>query len=302
MNNTELKNQFKLRDRVIRALSKDGKYRIAIIKNTQSVRTASENHNLPVIPARYLAKAMSASSLLAAFLKGEERIIIDIDSTGPISKIFAEAMQIGEIRGFVRYDSNLFNKAITGDNTYLAGGTFKVARVLYNKSEPVTGIIPLTDGDISSELSYYLRQSEQIASFVRLDVEIDSSNQIRQSGGLIIQAMPGTSKAEFNSLNEKLKSIPGLTKIFNDEPDLGNILQKILPLEFEIVKSSPVDFFCRCSKEKFIDKLVLLGREEIMQMEKDKQHELVCQYCNKKYYLTNEDFTKIKAEIEAKTN
>ena len=100
----ELKEFLKKRDRIISVLAKDGKFRASIIKNTFSAQTAQQKHNLRGVPSYLLARQLAAASMMAIFLKGEERVILEADGSGPIQKVFAEASQVGEVRGFVAYD------------------------------------------------------------------------------------------------------------------------------------------------------------------------------------------------------
>ena len=83
---------------------------------------------------------------------------------------------------------------------------------------------------------------------------------------------------------------------------LGNHLGYFLPFEFDVLKSSQVDFYCRCSKPGFMKKLLTLGIEEIENMESDGNNILTCHYCNEKYTLDKKDFFKLKEEIKAKQN
>ena len=69
-NNEETKKlieHIRLRDRVVRAISKDGKFRISAIKNTKSAVEAQKRHNLSYLPAFLLARALAAASMMSSF-------------------------------------------------------------------------------------------------------------------------------------------------------------------------------------------------------------------------------------------
>jgi molecular chaperone Hsp33 len=102
----QIKTHFRKRDRVISVLSEDGFFRVAIINNTQAAITAQQKHKLASAPAELLSKQLAAASLIAVFLKGEERVILETMGDGPISKVYTEAIQVGESRGFVSLESN----------------------------------------------------------------------------------------------------------------------------------------------------------------------------------------------------
>jgi len=96
-----IKKQFRERDRSVKVLSKDGNFRAVAVKNKNTTLTAQNLHNLPLMPAYYLANAITSATLISSFLKGEERVIVDINSNALINKIYAEVMQVGECRGYI---------------------------------------------------------------------------------------------------------------------------------------------------------------------------------------------------------
>lgn len=302
MEEEELAKLYKQRDRAVRVLSKNGHFRAVCIKNTATTRTAQINHHLPHFQASLLARAMSSASLLASFLMGEERVIIELEGKGPISKIFAEALQLGEVRGYVNFDKNFDFESIESMSDLLGIGVLKVSRIMYNKREPVIGIVPLINGDVTSDIAEYFSNSEQIPSFVILDVAFDETGIIRQSAGLIVQAMPGYTNEDLKVLYDKLLKVDKLTDYFENGATPLEVMKSILPFEFKLISSSQVDFFCRCSKESFMDKLATLNLKDIEEMYKSGENELICQYCNSHYYLEKEDFSKMITEMKAKRN
>lgn len=297
----DIKKEFKNRDRVIKAFSKDGFIRAAIVKNSKASRVAQESHNMPTIPAIFTARAISSAVLLASFQKGEERVVVNATGNGFLQSVYAEAMPVGEVRAYANYDQYIDEVQIDSISDLLGEGLFKVMKTLYNKAEPQLGIINLHKGDISSDLEEYLNQSEQIPSAVSLDVSLEGKN-ILHSGGLIIQAMPGANQEQIFRAFDAIQNAPPLSQLFEQDFNLEDILKIILPFEFDIISTAPVDFFCRCSKDSFKSKLITLKLSELKEMKKMKQNELVCQFCNKKYILDNEDFNEIIQTAEAMYN
>jgi molecular chaperone Hsp33 len=298
----ELKKEYQLRDRVVRVISKDGFFRAIAIKNTNTAQTAQENHKLDRLTGFLLSRALSAATMMSSFLKGEERIILEFDGAGPVQKVYAESMKIGETRGFVHLAEDAESTPINDIGQAIGAGMLKVSKILFNKSEPITGIVPLQKGDISTDLAYYFVQSEQIPTAVILDVDFDDNGKIIQSGGLMVQAMPGHSKEKLKELYDELLKLSKLVDYFDDELNPKDMLKDVLPFEFDLISSTQVDFFCRCSKDNFMDRLVAIGSEELESMKADKNNELVCRYCNAKYILEDEDFDKIITEAKAQKN
>lgn len=276
------------RDRVTRAITKDGTFRAAVIQNTTTVQTAQRSHGLDPMASMVLARTLTGAALMASFLKGEERIVLSLEGDGLVRSVTAEAMQVGEVRGYI----NLNRSPNEDRTTPLGQGLLRVQRILYGEYEPVMGIVELRRGDVTSDLGYYLTQSEQIPSAFVIDVAFDGE-KIRQSVGLVVQAMPGARAEDIFKLYDSIDYLNRLTEYADAGYGPNEILQQIMPSEIDIVASSPVDFFCRCSHERFTSALMTLNVDEIIQMKEENQRELVCQYCSRRYELTNEDFDRL---------
>ena len=302
MDKKEMTSQLKLRDRVTNLLDKDKFFRVAAIKNSLAARTAQQKHCLPLIPAFFLARQLAAATMVSSFLKGEERIILETESDGLISRVFAEAMQTGECRGFTEYDEAVNTKNFNDISDPLGIGFFKIAKILYDKSEPVTGIVDLPKGDIATDLAHYFNQSEQVPTAVVLDVDFDDEGNILESGGLLVQALPGAPEERIREIYNALSELKSYTEFLRKEYTPDKIITEILPYEFEITKSKQVDFFCRCSKESFMKKLITFGVAELEDMQKAGNNELVCQYCNEHYTIEESDFKEMIDSLKIKNN
>lgn len=298
----DIKKEFKNRDRILLVLSKSGHFRAALLRNTNTAKTAQIKHNLTGLPSSYLTRTLSGSILISALLKGEERAIVEFQGDGLFSKIYAESSHNGEVRGYIHLNENASKMIINDNKDFLGNGILKVTRILYDRSDPVSGILEIKYGDVANDLTYYFNQSEQIPSAILMDVRLDDSDLIEHSSALIVQAMPGFTLEELQSVLDSLTNISALGDIFDVSHNSEDALRYILPFDFDIMSNIPVDFLCRCSKDKFIDALHTLQLKDIIEMQNNKQNELICQYCNNHYYLTDDDFEKIKYAITAKRN
>lgn len=296
--NEDVKKLWSQRDRVTRAITKDGTFRAALIHNPKTVRTAQERHGLDPVNSLILARMITGASLLASYLKGEERVILTAEGDGLIRTVCAEAMQIGEVRGFISANK----EPIEGRDTPLGQGLLRVQRVVYGEYEPVTGIVELRRGDVTSDLSYYLTQSEQIPSAFVIDVAYDSSDLIRQSVGLLVQAMPGAKDVDIFKVYDAVDYLGRMTEYTDNGYTPEQILRQIMPSDIDIVASTPVDFFCRCSKDRYKSALLTLGLAEIIGMQQDDHREMVCQFCAERYVLSDEDFGQMISTLRAQSN
>ena len=302
MNTKDLKKQFKLRDRVIRVLSKDGNIRASVIKNSNSAIEAQNRHNLDFISATLLARLMTGATLYSSFLKGEERVIMEMEGNGPISKLYAEALSVGEVRAYVELRDQINSENFSGFRDAIGVGLLKVSKILYNKNTPIEGIVPIEKGDVATDLAYYFTQSEQIPTAVLFDEVISDDGKIIHSGGIIVQALPGADENDLVEISQKLKNECNLKELLKQEYLPEEILNIILPFDFDTVKNTQTDFYCRCSKDHFKEKLITLGHIELEDMKEKGHKELVCKYCNEHYLLEDSDFDEIISTSKASVN
>ncbi len=290
------------RDRLLRAITQNGHYRISIVKTTEIVRTAREKHGLSLLSSVLLGRALTGALLLASGLKGEERIQLRMEGNGPLGSVMAEATSHGEVRGYVSNplaELDFDDRRSLGDG--IGVGVLTVSKSLYNRSRPVTGTVALVRGNVNEDLAHYLLQSEQVPSAVSLDVAIDEKGGIAEAGGVLVQAMPGATQKETVHLEENVRTMPMLGSQFADGY-LDEVLNTVTGgMEVKQLDRYPVDFFCRCSRERFKRSLALLHPDELLAMKGDTE-ELICHYCSKKYVFTREEIDAIAQKAKIRQN
>ena len=296
------KSEFLRRDRLLRAIGKNGHFRISVIKTTEIVRTAREKHGLSMLTSVLLGRTLTGALLLASNLKGEERIQIRMEGAGPVRAVTAEATSNGEVRGYVsrpQAELDFQEQNSLGDG--IGVGVMTVSKSLYNRSRPVSGTVALVRGNVNEDLAHYLLQSEQIPSAVSMDVAVDEQGVVSEAGGVLVQAMPGASRKEIERLEENIRNMPVVGHQL-----AGRYLEDVLSevskgLEVKELARYPVDFFCRCSKDRFRNSLALLDPDELLSM-KGETEELVCHYCSKRYVFSREELDAIAQKAKIRQN
>lgn len=113
---------------------------------------------------------------------------------------------------------------------------------------------------------------------------MNKDNTVRQSGGFIIQLMPGASEDIIGRLENKLKEISSITTAGRGQhagDDTGVCAGRIRPGNRR--KASAV-FYCNCTKDRVEKALISVGRKDIQEMIEDgKPIEVNCHFCNKNY-------------------
>lgn len=298
------KERFEHKDRLIKGISDDGHFKISVVKTTDVVKTAKAKHNLSLLNTVLLGRALTGVMLLASELKGEERIQLRVDCDGPVGQIVTEANRVGEIRGYVQ------NPAVELDysdsQTQLSDGIGKgvltVKKTLYNEAEPKTSTIEIVKGNITDDLAFYMFQSEQVPSAILLDVGINKEGEVTQAGGILVQRLPDAPEGKIDELRENLKQFTSINKLFSEGLYIDDLMKRALePMEVRELDRQPVDFFCRCTRDRFVNALSMLDFEELKEISDDGQ-ELVCHFCNEHYHVSQNEIEELLTQVKAKMN
>lgn len=299
-----LKEQFKLKDRLVKGIHSDGHFKVSVVKTTKVVQTAKINHNLSLLNTVLLGRTLTAAMLLASELKGEERIQIRIEGKGPVGMLLAEANRVGEIRG---YSQNPQTELDYADPNVSIGnglglGLLTVSKTLYNEAEPRTSTIELVQGDIIADMAHYMVQSEQVSSAFLLDVALDDKGNIEQAGGLLVQRMPGAEETTMEKLQKTISELPLISEMFSDGKYIDDVMElAAAPFKVKELDRKPVHFFCRCNPKRFKNALSLLSYDDLKEMEGESQ-EIVCHYCGNKLTIPSEEVRGIIESAKAKLN
>lgn len=281
----------------------EGRIRALAARTTSVVEEARWRHGLYPTATAALGRALTGAALLAASLKGKEKLMVEIVGDGPLGRIAAEADAAGAVRGYVSHPRVHLplNSAGKLDVAKAVGkGTLYVTKDLGLK-EPYRGMVPIVSGEIAEDLAYYLNASEQTPSACILGVLVDADNSVRASGGLLIQLMPGALEDEelIQRLERGIQEMPALSRAIDEGSLPIELLFDLLDgLEPKVVHQRPLAFQCSCSKERFSRGLIALGKEELEAIvESQGGAELVCHFCGEKYDVSEDELRSLIAEL-----
>lgn len=269
--------------------------RIYAITTKNLVQEAAGHHHTSHLATAALGRAMSGALMLAATMKDGERILLKLKGDGPMGEVVAEA-QGTSVRGYVG-EPDVFMPLKNGKldiGGALGQGTITLTRYLQN-GESFTGHAELADGEIATDITNYLYMSEQTPSSVALGVLVDKDGKVLAAGGYFIQAMPGCDEEVLEKLGNNVAVTPYVTQLL----ELGYTPEKIIEvlargLEFDIKESMPVKFSCGCSKDKILNMLAALSKDDIDYLTEQPDTEVHCQYCNKVYHFSSEELKQLK--------
>ena len=87
-------------------------------------------------------------------------------------------------------------------------------------------------------------------------------------------------------LEKNLKSINSVTNLVTSGLDGKGIINKIFEgMEVNFSTTTDLNFRCQCSRERIIDVLSSLSKDDLQNLIDDGQAEVACQFCGKKYHF-----------------
>ncbi|MGZ4160955.1 MAG: Hsp33 family molecular chaperone HslO [Neobacillus sp.] len=287
-----------MKDYLVKALAYDGNIRVYAARTTATVSEAQRRHQTWRTASAALGRSITAGVMMGAMLKGEDKLTIKINGGGPIGIILVDSNAKGEVRGYVSnpqvdFEANEHGKL---DVRRAVGttGTLTVVKDL-GLRDFFSGQVPLVSGELGEDFTYFFATSEQVPSSVGVGVLVNPDDTILAAGGFILQLMPGIEEAAIVKLEERLKTIPPISKLIERGLTPEELVEELFGKEHvKVLETMPVKFQCSCSKERFSDAIVSLGEAEIRDMiEEDGKAEAHCHFCNEKYQFSKEELEQL---------
>lgn len=241
-------------DQLVRFLFDKVGVRGELVRLDASFKALLKHHDYPPQVAIQLGEAISAVTLLAATVKLDGALIMQVEGDGPLSMLVAQATSDSTVRGLAHYTDDLANESGFGE---LVGRGRMVMTIDAEGSERYQGIVELHGDSLADSIKEYFTRSEQLPT--RLWLASDGQS----TAGLLLQAMPSGHCSEIDwehliMLAETLSNDELL------ELQFETILHRLFHEEIiRLFDAEPVAFRCSCSRAKIESALLGLGRDEL---------------------------------------
>lgn len=291
-----------MKDYVIRATAGEGQIRAFVGTTREMVETARALHGTTKVATAALGRTLTATSMMGLMMKNKgDKLTVIIKGGGPIGTILTTSDVNGMVKGYVTNPDVVVEDYENGKlNVSAAVGTNGMVKVIKDLGlrEPYNGAYPLVSGEIAEDFTHYFALSEQTPSVVALGV-LTKEDEVEYAGGFIIQLMPDAVEENIAKLEQNIGKIPSVTTMLNEGKTPEDILEIVLEgLSPKILDKVEVGFECECSKERVKGALIAVGKKALSEIiEEDKQAELGCQFCNRKYTYTEEELIEILKEM-----
>ena len=280
---------------LMRAMTKDGSFRIFAADTTDITQIARDLHDLSPLVTIMMSRMISLTALMSAELKSPgDEVTLRILGNGDLQGGIVIADLSGNIKCYP-YNPHVYYD-IKEDNfnvgKHLGAGSLTVMRNMKGKS-PYTGTIPLQTGEIGEDAVYYYHQSAQIPTAINLGVLIDPDARILSAAGIMLQQLPQAEASTVSKIEQNLQQTPNISDLMDMGLSIVDILNRFIlkDIAWESTATSTIRYRCSCSKSNFARGLMLLETEELKQMVEGISP--VCHYCNKTYFFDANDIREI---------
>lgn len=292
--------------RVHKFLTGDLKVRAAGVIATHVVDEMRSLQNSYPVPTVAVGRSMVAALLMASHLKNNQALSLYFQGNGPLGRVFAEASYEGQVRA---YSNNpQFQVPIEGPaievGSAIGIGLLTVTHHLPSGDTPHRGTVIIRTGEIGDDVAFYLDQSHQIPSVVALGVQLNSYGLVEAAGGVLIELMPGHTEETIAKIEKRVKSAPGISKRILEGASAEDLVRDYLA-DFELMELEhpyPVQYSCRCSYERVLRSMTLLGVDELDKMiAENKPADVGCEFCGRQYQVKTEDLAKLRQDLYKKS-
>jgi len=243
-----------------------------------------EHQDYPPAVQQLLGEAVGAVLLLAATLKFDGMLTLQLQGKGLVNLLVAQCTHDFRVRGMARHDP------IGGEAGFrsLAGeGQIVVTVEATDRASSYQGVVPITGNSLAESLEAYFEQSEQLPTRVLLAA---SSGVV---SGMLVQRIPGVGgtqakiddtalDAAWHKAEDAMSSLPRGTLL---EDDVEQRLVNMFGVdEVRVFSGHEVKFECRCSRERVANVLRSLGVDEVRSVIAEQGTcTVTCEFCQKPY-------------------
>ena len=289
-------------DRLQRFLFERFPVRGYLVHLDASWRALIEHHEYPHVVRDTLGHAVAATMLLAATLKFEGQLTLQMQGPGPMHLLVVQVTHRMAVRGVARYrgaptESRL--EALTG------GGQVAVTVESPDRSARYQGIVPLSGDCLAECFEDYFARSEQLPTRLWL------AATRKRAAGLLLQRLPTAAtggaapehaQADANEdWNRVLHLASTVTGAELGALPAAELLRRLFHEEdVRLFEPAPVFFQCSCSRERVNGILRSLGHADVRDLLAEQGAvEVRCEYCNRIWRYDAVDVAGLFAAAEA---
>ena len=283
----------KLPDTLQRFMFENAPVRGELVHLESSWRAVLDRHDYPDVLRNLMGELSAAAVLLAATLKLQGSLVLQIQGKGPIKLLVVECSSASDLqlRATAKWSGDLVQGGV---DELIGDGLFVITLDPKDGKQVYQGIVELEGGSVAEMLENYMARSEQLET--RLWLAADD----HCAAGMLLQKLPD--QADQSGRHEQDEDTWQRATLLADtlkpeellnEPAQTLIHRLYHEDDMRVFDPQPVIFHCSCSRHSVSQMLKILGREEVHAILDERGAiEVFCEFCNQRY-----EFDKIDAEL-----
>ncbi len=284
-------------DQLKKFLFEDRSVRIESVHIHQAWQAAQAHHSYPPSVAALLGELVAASTLLAATLKLDGSLLLQLQGDGAIALMVVECRADMSVRATVKLRDRPLPIQRDLQSLLNPGGTAKFIVVLDPPKNTLgrqayQGIVPLEGESIAQALEQYMLRSEQLETRIWLAANTE------HWAGLLLQRLPlqgGHEQSTSSDAEESWRRAQRLAETVSPGEMLEVTQETLLHRLFWeetllIFEEKSIAWQCSCTRERVADMLRMLGRAEVQEiLETQGNIEVACEFCGQPYLFDGVD-------------
>lgn len=266
-------------------------------------RALIEHREYPAAIRDTLGETVAASLLLAATVKFEGVLSLQLQGDGPVHLLLAQCTGGLGVRGLARYRDGVDGDAGSGAAgrqdrivDLIGAGNLTVTLETDDGAQRYQGIVPIAGGRLAESLQVYFENSEQLPT--RLWLHADASGV----SGMLLQKLPVAEAppgADAEAVEDAWRRVQLIGETLTPEELRTLADAEILHRLFNeddvrLFEPAPVYFRCRCSRERVSRMLQSLGDAETHAVLAERgEVEVRCDFCNRAYVFDAVDVAQL---------
>lgn len=264
-----------MQDVLARFLAEGSALRGLVADVTEAAEQTRVAHGLGPDASRTAAEGLAAAALMSAYLKGDQRVTLQIQSEHPRFAFVADVWADGRVR------ARLTPADLRARPDGVMDGVL-LAMKIDAGHEDYRGTTAIEGTRIEAALITHLATSSQVDTTLRLQAVLDAEGRVISAGGALVERLPphpelpSLSTEAFHARFVPLPPLPEL---------LAGLDQgRLVDAEAQLTEERPVRWECPCSLERVEGMLTALGPDDLESLHAEQgQAEVQCHFCSTTY-------------------
>lgn len=272
------------------------------VRLSDEIHTILSNHSYPELTSRLLGELLVLVSMIGSMLKLNGIISIQVQGDGALSFMAADYTHSGHLRGYAHMNDKKALKEIEGEDKpdihKIFGKGYIVITVENTDDKPYQAIVPLEGETLTECIRQYFYHSDQME--VSISTAISRVSKKWRASGILLQKIAkegGKNKKEEEKITEgwntakiMLKSVAD-KELLDKKITLSTILYRLFHEDgVRVYEPQKLKAQCRCSRERMVNALKTLSKDDIEYMKKDGVITVKCHFCNKSEIFKDGDY------------